>query len=351
MSLLILYVSIALFFSFICSIAEAVILSVTKGHIALLEKEQKPSAATLRELKGDINKPLAAILTLNTIAHTVGAAGAGAQAAVVFGNAYVGIVSGILTLLILVFSEIIPKTLGAQYWRLLAPATAYVLKFLVLVLYPLVKMSEVITRKFSRGPAIKSVSRSEFAAIADVGAEEGELDLHELEILKNLMLLRTTPVRKVMTPRTVVFSLSERLRIEEFFHQHKSSRFSRIPLYRDHTDHVTGFALRDDILLAQARGNTKRTLKSYRRNIPVLLDSMTLVQALMEFQRQRANIILVVDEYGSMAGILTLEDVVETLLGQEIVDESDKTEDMQKLARNLWRRRAKEIGFDIDEKS
>lgn len=348
-ALLIAYVLIALIFSFLCSVAEAVILSTTPSYIALLEKERRPLAGVLRKLKEDISKPLAAILTLNTVAHTVGAVGAGAQAAAVFGSAFVGVASAVLTFLILVFSEIIPKTLGAHYWRSLAPATAYGLKFLVWVMYPFVKMSELITRSFSKGQAAKGVSRREFAAIADLGAEEGELDPHELEILKNLMLLRNSRVRDAMTPRTVVFSLPEEMRIEEFFRSHESAHFSRIPLYRDEPDHITGFVLRNDILLAQAKGDTNNTLKQYRRKIPVLLDSMTLVQALNEFQTQHAHIVAVMDEYGSMEGILTLEDFLESLLGQEIVDESDKTENMQQLARDLWRLRAGEIGVDIDE--
>ena len=349
MLLLITYILIALGFSFLCSIAEAVILSVTSAHIALLEEEGKHAGRQLRLLKADINKPLAAILTLNTIAHTVGAAGAGAQAAVVFGSAYVGIASAVLTLLILIFSEIIPKTLGAYYWRQLAPATAVVLHGLVWLLYPFVKLSELLTRGLTHEPTLTGFSRREFLAMAEVSAQEGQLGQMESTILKNLLVLRHTPIADAMTPRTVVFSLPEELSVEEFFRQHGQVRFSRIPVYAGSLDQVTGFVLRSDLLLAQARGNGANPLRTYARPLPALLARMSLAQAFDEFMRLRAHIMLVVDEYGGLKGLLTLEDLLETLLGLEIVDEEDETVDMQKLARRLWRRRAKEMGLNIDE--
>lgn len=350
MALLITYVSIALLFSFLCSIAEAVILSVSPAHIALLEKEGKPSGKLLRSLKEDIHKPLAAILTLNTITHTMGAAGAGAQAAIVFGSASVGVTSAVLTLLILVFSEIIPKTLGAHYWRGLAPVTAYGLRGLVWVLYPFVKVSEWLTRSITSGPTLTGFSREEFAVMAELSEKEGELAQQETVILKNLLLLRETQVRDAMTPRTVVFSLPETLRIEEFFHKYDHVRFSRIPIYAADQERVTGFVLRSDLLLAQARGNIDNPLRIYNRPMPTLLASMSLSQAFDELIRQRAHIALVVDEYGGLAGILTLEDILETLLGLEIVDEGDKTEDMQKLAQRLRDKRLKEVGVEADQK-
>lgn len=339
MILLFLYVSVALIFSFLCSIAEAVILSVTAAHIALLEQEGKPSGGLLRILKQDINKPLAAILTLNTIAHTMGAAGSGAQAAIVFGSAYVGVASAVLTFLILVFSEIIPKTLGAHYWRKLAPATAHGLRFLVWILHPFVRLSEMLTRSMTLGETPNSFSRGEFAVMADLSAQDGQLAPHESLIVKNLLLLREILVKEAMTPRTVVFSLSETLRIEEFFHKYDHIRFSRIPIYRDTQEQVIGFVLRSDLLLAQARGNKDNPLQTYCRKIAVFPQTIPLSMAFEEFMRLRAHIALVVDEYGGMAGILTLEDLLETLLGMEIVDEGDQIEDMQKYARRLQKRR------------
>lgn len=349
MLLLITYVSIALGFSFLCSIAEAVILSVTSAHIALLEQEGKPSGALLRKLKDDINTPLAAILTLNTIAHTVGAAGAGAQAAVVFGSAYVGVASAVLTLLILVLSEIIPKTLGAHYWRNLSQATAYGLKFLIWLLYPFVKLSEKLTRGLTHEPSLTGFSRDEFAAMAELSAEEGELAQRESKIFKNLLLLRETQVKDAMTPRTVVVSLPEDLTVLAFFEQHVNVHFSRIPIYNGDPEQVTGFVLRSELLSAQALGNSSKKLKHYRRDLHAILSSMSLSQAFDEFLRKQAHIMLVLDEYGGMEGILTLEDVIETLLGLEIIDESDKAEDMQKVARRLWKHRAQRMGLKIEE--
>lgn len=351
MILLITYILVALGFSFLCSIAEAVILSVTTAYIALQEEEQKPSGKLLRELKGDINKPLAAILTLNTITHTMGAAGAGAQAAVVFGSAYVGVASAILTLLILIFSEIIPKTLGAHYWRSLAPATAYGLNILIKLLYPFVLLSEKITDAITSKDGLSGFSRKEFAAMAELSAREGELAQQETVILKNLLLLRETCVRDAMTPRTVVFSLADTIRIEEFFHMYDHIRFSRIPIYKDKPELIDGFVLRADLLLAQARGNIDSQLENYRREMPVVLNSMSLSQAFDELMCQRAHIALVMEEHGGMAGILTLEDVIETLLGLEIIDEGDKAEDMQKLARRLQKKRMQQAGYSSEQNS
>ena len=346
MTLLIIYVSIALLFSFLCSIAEAVLLSVTTAHITVLEQEGKHAGVLLRELKADINKPLAAILTLNTIAHTVGAVGAGAQASIVFGSAWVGVVSAVLTLMILVLSEIIPKTLGATYWRALAGATAHSLKVLVWVLYPFVVLSELLTRGLSRGE-IEGFSREEFAAMADLGKLEGQLEERESRILKNIFRLHETQVTDAMTPRPVVFSLPETLTVADYFDSHYDSRFSRIPVYTDNPEHLTGFVLKDDLLLAHARNNGDNTLQTYRRELTALPDTTSLSDAFEEVLHRRAHIMMIVDEYGGMEGIITMEDILETLLGLEIMDESDKTADMQQYARRLWKKRAADMGITM----
>jgi CBS domain containing-hemolysin-like protein len=347
MTLLILFVSIALIFSFLCSIWEAVLLSITTAHISVLEQDGKASGKLLRELKSDINKPLAAILTLNTIAHTVGAVGAGAQAVVVFGDAWVGLISAVLTLLILVFSEIIPKTLGATYWRGLAGMTAHGLKFLIRALYPFVLLSELLTRGLARDTQIEGFSREEFAAMADLGEQEGQLHERESRILKNMFLLHETVVTDVMTPRPVVFSLPEALTVHEYFEKHYDSRFSRIPVYAENDEMFTGFVLKDDLLLAQARNNTDNTLKSYRRDLHRLSDHSSLSDAFDEVLHQRAHIMVIIDEYGGIEGIITMEDILETLLGLEIMDESDKTADMQEYARRMWRKRAQTMGISL----
>jgi CBS domain containing-hemolysin-like protein len=349
MLLLVTYVIIALGFSFLCSIAEAVILSVTTPYITLMQQRGRRAGILLTALKQDLNSTLAAILTLNTIAHTVGAAGAGAQAAKVFGNAYVGVASGVLTLLILVFSEIIPKSLGAHYWKQLAPATAYALRGLIWILYPFVKLSELLTRGLTHGPGLTGFNREELAAMAELSAEEGQLEQQETMILKNLLRLRDSRVTDAMTPRTVIFSLPENISVEEFFWKYGSERFSRIPIYGEEPGHLNGFVLRSDLLLAQARGNTDTRLSTYRREISALPVSSTLSQAFDEFLRQRAHIMIIVDEYGGIAGILTLEDILETLLGLEIVDEGDANTDMQKLARRLWKKRARAMGLEIED--
>ncbi|HIJ22100.1 MAG TPA: DUF21 domain-containing protein [Gammaproteobacteria bacterium] len=349
MVLLITFILVALIFSFLCSIAEAVILSVTPAHIALMEKEQKKSAPLLRGLKQNINQPLAAILTLNTIAHTVGAAGAGAQATLLFGNASVGIISAILTLLILIFSEIIPKTIGAYYWRELAPATAHTLRFMVWLLYPFVLLSELITARFAFNDSKSGLSRKEFRAVSELSEAEGQLSQRESTILKNLLRLHDTQVEHAMTPRPVIFSLSDRVRVEEFFHKYDHSPFSRIPIYQSDPEQITGFIFRSDVLLAQARGNGDKPLSNYRRELKVVTETTNLSEAFDQFIRLRTHIMLVVDEYGTVAGILTLEDLLETLLGLEIVDESDQTVDMQELARSLWRKRAEKMGLDLHD--
>ncbi len=349
MLLLIVYILIALGFSFLCSIAEAVLLSVTPSYIALLESQKKPYAVVLEQLKRDINKPLAAILTLNTIAHTVGAAGAGAQATKIFGSAYLGIASAILTLLILIFSEIIPKTLGAHYWRQLAPSTAYALKLLVWALYPFVKLTELLTRSMTEGPTLRGVNRQELIALAELSNEEGALADQESLIMQNLLRLRDTPAKAAMTPRTVVFSISQEMTINEYFTNCEAKLFSRVPIYNSDVENITGFVLRSDLLLAKARGQNELPVVGLARNMPKILEQIDLAHAFDRVLKERVHIMMVMDEYGGFSGILTLEDIIETMLGQEIVDEVDHSEDMQALARKKWQRRAKKLGVHFDE--
>ncbi|MBN7796858.1 HlyC/CorC family transporter [Parahaliea mediterranea] len=349
MTLLILYVSLALGVSFLCSVAEAVLLSVTTAYTHLLEQEGKPAGARLRHLKQDIDRPLAAILTLNTIAHTVGAAGAGAQAAVVFGSGTLGIFSAVLTFLILVFSEIIPKTLGAFYWRTLAPPIAYMLQWMVVLLYPFVKMSAWLTRLISHRKPLRGLSREEFAVMAELGEMEGELEDHESRILRNLLALRDMRVKDVMTPRPVVFSLPEDLTVGAYVDDYEREPFSRIPVYGENQDQVTGFVLRSDLVSAHGRGETLQPLGHYRRELPALVAAIDLLRAFEVMLEQSAHMMLVVDEYGGVDGVITLEDIFETLLGKEIVDEVDRTVDLQRLAKRLAKRRARAMGLTEPE--
>jgi CBS domain containing-hemolysin-like protein len=347
MFLLILYVVLALGFSFICSIAEAVLLSVTPAYVALLQEKGSRVGNLLHKLKNDVNRPLTAILTLNTIAHTVGAAGAGAQAAFVFGDESLGIASAILTLLILVFSEIIPKTIGAAYWRSLAPAVGYFLKYLVYILYPFVWLAEFLTRGMQHSE-LTGFSREEFASMADLGTKEGQLEESESRILKNLFRFRTSIAEDIMTPRTVVFSLEENLTVDEYFVLHPQNPFSRIPIYQKHPDQVSGYVLKNDILMAQAHDQQNTKLVDLRRDVLATRYNATLAEVFDLLVSRREQLALVVDDdYGTMVGVLTMEDVVETLLGLEIVDEDDKSDDMQALARRLWEKRARMMGLQL----
>ncbi len=351
MGLLLLYVAVALVASFLCSILEAVLLSITPSHLALLEQQNHPAADEARALKDDIDRPLASILSLNTIAHTVGAAGAGAQAVHVFGDAAVGIFSAGLTLAILIFTEIIPKTLGARYWKALTPLTVRVLRGLIIVMYPLVLLSRGVTHLISRGddePEV-SVSRDEFSALAHIGAEEGVFEQDESRILKSLFAFRLLRARDVMTPRTVMFSVQQDTTVATMMAAHPHLRFSRIPIYGQSRDDMAGYVLKDDLLLYAARGETDVEMRHFKRDFLVVPEGLALPQLFERLLDRGEHIALVVDEYGGVAGIVTMEDVVETLLGLEIVDEADADTDMQVLARERWRQRARALGLLEDE--
>ena len=351
MFLLIVYILIALGFSFLCSIAEAVILSISSAYISVLEKDGQPTGKLLRKLTDDINKPLSAILTLNTIAHTMGAAGAGAQAAYVFGDAYLGVISAILTLLILIFSEIIPKTLGATYWRILAAPTAWFLKYLTLILYPFVWFSEKLTKGFKEESPLRGLSRNELQAMAELSWQEGQLAEKETTFVQNLLNMHELKVKEAMTHRTAMFSLSETMTVEAFFHKHAHMEFSRIPIYADdESENVTGFVMRSDLLLAYARGNKDKCLREYQRNMITVLSTMPLANVIDLFIEKRVHIFMAVDEYGGLEGILTLEDVLEELLGIDIVDEKDNTVSIRRYAQTMARRRAAMLMKNVPDK-
>ena len=346
MGLLLLYVALALVFSFLCSILEAVLLSITPSHLALMEQQQHPVAGATRALKDDVERPLSAILSLNTVAHTVGAAGAGAQAAYVFGDAAVGIFSAVLTLAILIFTEIIPKTLGARYWKTLTPFAVPALRWLMVAMAPLVWLSRGITHLITRNdePEV-SVSRAEFSALADIGTEEGVFEEDESRILKSLFAFRLLRARDVMTPRTVVFMLHQDTLVSDVLGAHPHLRFSRIPIFAQNRDDMAGYVLKDDLLLRAARGETDVPLLALKRDFLVVPEGLPLPQLFERLLDRGEHIALVVDEYGGVAGIVTMEDVVETLLGLEIVDEADADRDMQVLARERWRQRARALGL------
>lgn len=348
--LCIVYALIALLFSSLCSVAEAVLLSISPAYVANLEKEGKSSAKKVKSVKANVDRSLAAILTLNTIAHTIGSGGAGAYAAKYWGDGAVGIAMVVLTLLILFVSEIIPKTIGALYWRGLAPISASFIKFLNFILYPFIFVSELITKLLAGGHSHHGFNRDEFTAMAGIGAAGGHLDEKESQILQNLFRFPDLCVEDIMTPSTVVFALQENMTSHEVLQKHERIHFSRIPIFAENRDNVTGFVLKNDVLMDDIRNDGKTQLKDLtQRKIQPVLDKTPLSTVLEKLLDNREHILVVVDEHGGLEGVVTLEDVVETLVGIEIVDEVDKNVDMRKMAREKWGSRMKSRGIDISE--
>ncbi|AIL71938.1 hemolysin [Vibrio vulnificus] len=337
MLLLTIYISIAIGVSFICSVLEAVLLSISPSYIAQLRQQGHPTAAQLTKLKADIDRPLASILTLNTIAHTIGAATAGAQAAVVFGSEWLGVFSGVLTLGILVLSEIVPKTIGATYWRQLAPSAASTLRWMVWALTPFVWFSEQITKRLARNQETPKM-RDELSAMAILARESGEFAEGESKILSNLLGIQDVPVTQVMTPRPVVFRVEATMTINEFLAQHKETPFSRPLVYSEQKDNIIGFVHRLELFKLQQSGAGEKQLGSVMRPIHVIMNTLALPKAFDQMMAKRLQLSIVVDEYGTVLGLVTLEDIFEYLLGEEIIDEADKSQDMQELAYQRWER-------------
>jgi CBS domain containing-hemolysin-like protein len=347
--LLLFYVLIALLFSFMCSIAEATLLSITPSYIAGLKETNPKKAAQLQRLKVDnIDQSLAAILTVNTIAHTLGAIGAGSKATAVFGDAWFGVFSAVMTLLILFLTEIVPKTLGAVYWRQFAGISTLYVNVLIKSMYPLIVVSEKLTKLISGGKKLHDFSRDEFVAMAGIGKEQGMINDRESKIIRNLFLFKSVEASTVMTPRIVVSAVQKDLTVEEALGDPAKVHFSRLPIYGADLDSVVGFVLREDLLVAKGQGQGNRPLSDFRRDIIAVIASTPLSRLMETLLEQRQHIALVVGEYGETKGLVTLEDVVETLLGIEILDEGDKVDDMQKLARQLWAKRAERMGIHLE---
>ena len=301
----------------------------------------------MKRLKQDnIDQSIAAILTLNTIAHTVGAIGAGAKATVVFGSTWFGIFSAVMTLAILFVSEIVPKTIGALYWSKLVRSTAIFVHSLIVILYPIVWISEKVTRLISRGKTMQTFSRDEFVAMVRLGKKTGQIYDSESQIILNLFRFGSMKVMDVMTPSTVVSALSEDMTVSEASEYIVQKPFSRLPIYKTGIDDITGFVLRSDVLLSKASGRHQEMLKSLRRDISVVPETTSLPMLLERLLKDRQHIAHVIDERGETGGVVTLEDLVETLLGVEIVDEMDNVENMRELARKLWAERAKMLGIE-----
>lgn len=350
MTLLILYLSLAILVSFLCSILEAVLLSITPSYVESLKQDKNPALGfRLKKLKEDVDRPLAAILSFNTIAHTVGAAGVGAQAAKIWGSDYLGIVSAVLTLLILIFSEIIPKTIGANFWRSLTGFAAATLNILIVLMYPLVLLSQLITKVLSRGEKKGSVSRAEVSAMADIAQQEGLFAETESKMIKNLVMLRKITVEDIMTPRTVMVMVQENQPLEDFINDETYNKFSRIPVYCKNRDDITGYVHRNDVLTKLAEDQHDVLLRQIKRNITMVPNTLTLPRFMDKLIVTKEHMALVTDRYGGVSGLVTMEDVMETILGQEIVDEFDSEKDMQEFARRRWRARAKKTGLILEE--
>ncbi|MEO1615611.1 MAG: hemolysin family protein [Planctomycetota bacterium] len=347
--LLIIFLVSAIGFSFYCSVAEAVLLSITPSFIATLKESKPVDAGRLAALKSNIDRPLAAILSLNTIAHTVGAAGVGAQVSSIFGSQWLAVASGVMTLLILVFSEIIPKTIGALYWRSLGIWIARSVNWLIIGLYPLVWMSERLTKLLSGGKGHHALTREELGAMAEVGAQEGVLAENESKLFRSMMRFPEIKVADIMTPRAVVIAFPKETTVGEVLTDHPDLRVSRVPIYEEKLDNPVGFVLRTDLLLAAAKDNHDQTMGDISRELMSLQADTGASLAFDALLNDRQHIAIVIDQYGSAVGVVTLEDVIETLIGLEIVDEHDKQVDMQTFARKRWEERAKRLGLPTEE--
>jgi CBS domain containing-hemolysin-like protein len=341
------YVALALIVSFICSIAEAVLLSITPSYIEDLKGVRPRRAALLKQLKYEkVDQSLAAILTLNTVAHTVGAIGAGAKADEAFGSAWFGVFSAAMTLMILFLSEIVPKTIGAIYWTKLTGITALYVKSLIIGLYPIVWISEKLTKIIARGKNLHVFSRDEFIAMARIGEQTGHIQNDESRIIRNLFRFGSLTTADIMTPRIVVTAFAEDMTIAEALDAIIKTPFSRLPVYRMNMDNITGFVLKNEVLIHMAQGRGAEQLMFLKRDILAVPESISLSTLLELLLKNRQHIAVAVDEYGGTSGVVTLEDVVETLMGMEIMDETDNVDDMRALARKQWVKRVKAMGIE-----
>lgn len=349
MLLILLYLLGALGLSFLCSVLEAVLLSTPISYITMKENEGSKTATRLKKYKSNIDKPVAAILSLNTIAHTIGAAGVGSESVKIFGEEYFGIISAILTLLILVLSEIIPKTIGATYWRSLCIPSTKIIHVLVIITYPLVILSEFITKIFSSKEHQVSVSREEVSAMVNVGTEEGVFKDKESSIIQNFLKLEKIVAKEIMTPSLVVATAHEDMTMQEMFDNSLYNNYSRIPLYNGNSEIITGYILRSSVVSKISDDKLTEPLKNIIRPILYFNENDSVSYIWEKLIENKEHISVIQDDYGCMRGIVTIEDVIETMLGVEIVDENDKAIDMQEFAKETsenYRKTAKILKGD-----
>lgn len=338
MTLLFVYLFIAIGISFLCSILEAVLLSITPSHVENLKASNPRSGELLKKVKNQLDVSLSSILILNTFAHTIGAVGVGSQAVRIYGEQWETLIAVLLTLAILYFSEIIPKTLGATYWRKLAVPSALIILWLVKIVYPLVWLATRVTQLFGRGQQ-HQITRDEIMALASLGYKGGALGSQETEYLSNILNLREVRTEQVLTPRSVVYMLNESSTVTDALDQEENRHFTRMPVYREDLDDVIGHVNDFDLYEAERAGHGADFIKQHVKPILRVSEKLPVHKLLDYFIKQKVHMCLVEDEFGQTAGIVTLEDAIETMLGREIVDESDQVEDMQELARVQYRDR------------
>lgn len=341
MTLLLIYLTVAIGVSFLCSVLEAVLLSVTPSYVEQLQSNRPRAGAQLAKVKKRLDQSLSSILILNTFAHTMGAAGVGSQALQVFGQEWETLIAVLLTLAILYFSEIIPKTLGATFWQQLASPSAYIISVLVKLVFPLVWVATRLTRMFSDGQE-NEITREEIVALASISHKAGTLLTQENRYLNNLLNLRETKTEEILTPRTVVYMLNQSLSVSQALDNEKTGQFSRIPVYDGNSDNVTGKVFRIDLFEAERSGLGDRPIAEFSKPVFRVSEKLPVQKLLDSFIKQKAHLFLVEDEFGQTAGVVTLEDAIETLLGREIVDERDSVADMQALAKEKYRERLRQ---------
>lgn len=340
-TILLLFLLGAMAISFLCSILESVLMSTPISYITMREEEGYKPATRFMQYKEENARPLAAILALNTIANTVGAAGVGMQATEIGGSSFFGWMSAITTLLILIFSEIIPKTIGTSYYRKLMGFTTRVLRGLIVIMYPFVILIELITKLIQKDDDEASVSREEVSAMANVGEEEGVIDEDENRIIQNVIKLDGVKAYDVMTPRVVAQTASENMTLKNFYKDKDFEHYSRIPVYSESPEYITGYILRSEALECLAEDKFDMRLSEIKRDITFFNEEQSVADIWDTLLTKKEQIGLIIDEYGCFQGILTLEDIIETILGLEIIDENDEVSDMQQFARERWKQRAK----------
>jgi CBS domain containing-hemolysin-like protein len=338
MTLLFIYLSIAIGISFLCSVLEAVLLSITPSYVEQTSQTSPKAGELLAKIKKNLDESLSSILILNTFAHTMGAAGVGSQASRVFGAQWETLIAVVLTLIILYFSEIIPKTIGATFWRRLAIPSAFIIVWLVRLVLPLVWLATRITRLFSNREN-NEITREEIIALASLSHKDGTLLAHENEYLGNILNLRKIKTEQVLTPRSVVHMLDKNTTITEALDNPQSKRFTRIPIFGENIDDIVGKVIKRDLYEAERKGLGGKPVSEVAIPINRVSEKLPVQKLLDLFIKNRAHLFLVEDEFGQNAGIVTLEDAIETFLGREILDENDTVADLQEFARDRYRDR------------